>query len=140
MFCGWALMRCHVCGARTQHNKMQRILMKSKIHRATVTRADLDYEGSLSIAPELMRAADISVGEQVHVVNVSNGSRAVTYAIEGEPGEIALNGAMAHIGSVGDTVIVIAYASVEEAEARSFTAAVVQVGAGNRMREKAALL
>src|ERR1700732_1390722 len=84
---------------------MQRILMKSKIHRATVTRADLDYEGSLSLGPELMHAADIVVGEQVHVVNVSNGSRAVTYAIEGEAGEVALNGAMARIGSGGGVVL-----------------------------------
>ena len=118
---------------------MQRILMKSKIHRATVTRADLDYEGSLSLGPELMHAADIVVGEQVHVVNVSNGSRAVTYAIEGEAGEVALNGAMARIGSVGDVVIVITYASVEDAEITSFVPAVVPVGAGNGIREKAAI-
>ena len=64
---------------------MQRVIMKSKIHRATVTRADLDYEGSCGIAPELMRAADIVPGEQVHVVNVTNGSRAVTYVIEAGP-------------------------------------------------------
>jgi aspartate 1-decarboxylase len=118
---------------------MQRILMKSKIHRATVTRADLDYEGSLSLGPELLRAADIVVGEQVHVVNVSNGSRAVTYAIEGEPGEVALNGAMARIGSVGDVVIVIAYANLDDSEIASFHPAVVHVGAGNRIREEAAI-
>ena len=83
---------------------MHLTLMKSKIHRATVTRAELHYEGSCSIDAELMREADIRVGEQVHIVNVSNGSRAVTYAIEGGPGEIALNGAMAHIGGAGDVV------------------------------------
>ena len=123
------------------HNikKMQRILMKSKIHRATVTRADLDYEGSLSLGPELLRAADVAVGEQVHVVNVSNGSRAVTYAIEGEPGEVALNGAMARIGSVGDVVIVITYANVDDAEVAAFVPVVVPVGAGNRIREAAAI-
>jgi aspartate 1-decarboxylase len=118
---------------------MQRILMKSKIHRATVTRADLDYEGSLSLGPELLRAADVAVGEQVHVVNVSNGSRAVTYAIEGEPGEVALNGAMARIGSVGDVVIVITYANVDDAEVAAFVPVVVPVGAGNRIREEAAI-
>jgi len=113
--------------------------MKSKIHRATVTRADLDYEGSLSISPELLAAADITVGEQVHVVNITNGSRAVTYAIEGTAGEIALNGAMAHIGAVGDTVIVITYASVEATEVDAFRPRVVHVGAGNRMLEEVAV-
>src|SRR6202047_1398216 len=99
---------------------MQRILMKSKIHRATVTRADLDYEGSLSLGPELMHAADIVVGEQVHVVNVSNGSRAVTYAIEGEAGEVALNGAMARIGSGGDGVIVLTDVSAGDGGVAAF--------------------
>jgi aspartate 1-decarboxylase len=118
---------------------MQRILMKSKIHRATVTRADLDYEGSCSIDVALLRAADIAVGEQVHVVNVSNGARAVTYAIEGGDGEVALNGAMAHIGRVGDVVIIITYAQVEESERASFTPRVVHVDADNHVREKAAV-
>ncbi|MBV8195822.1 MAG: aspartate 1-decarboxylase [Candidatus Dormibacteraeota bacterium] len=115
---------------------MQRILMKSKIHRATVTRADLDYEGSCSLSPELLRAADIAVGEQVHVVNVTNGSRAVTYAIEGSPGELALNGAMAQIGSPGDTVIVIAYANVDESELPRFQPNVVRVDEHNRVLEE----
>ena len=113
--------------------------MKSKIHRATVTRADLDYEGSLSVAPELLAAADIAVGEQVHVVNLTNGSRAVTYAIEGSPGEIALNGAMAHIGSVGDLVIVLTYASLTDDEVRSFEPRVVHVSADNRVRQEVAV-
>lgn len=114
---------------------MQRILMRSKIHRATVTRTDLDYEGSCSLGPELMRAADIAVGEQVHIVNLTNGARAVTYAIEGAEAEVALNGAMAHIGSVGDRVIIIAYAHVEESEVSRFRAHVVHVGEGNRLLE-----
>ncbi len=118
---------------------MQRILMKSKIHRATVTRADLDYEGSVSLSPDLLRAANMVAGEQVHVVNVSNGSRAITYAIEGASGEVALNGAMAHIGSVGDVVIVIAYAGVDDAEVAAFTPAVVLVDSNNREREKAGI-
>ena len=113
--------------------------MRSKIHRATVTRADLDYEGSCSLGPELLRAADIAVGEQVHIVNVSNGSRAVTYAIEGTAGEVALNGAMAHIGSPGDTVILITYAHVDESEAASFQPRVVHVGEGNRILEGVAV-
>ena len=113
---------------------MQRIVLKSKIHRAVVTRADLDYEGSLSIDPELMRLADIVVGEQVQVVNLANGSRAVTYAIEGSPGEIGLNGAIAHLGGVGDRVIVMTYAHCDEAEARRLVPRVIQVDAGNRPR------
>lgn len=111
--------------------------MRSKIHRATVTRTDLDYEGSCSLGPQLLRAADIVVGEQVHIVNVTNGARAVTYAIEGEPGEVALNGAIAHIGSVGDTVIVIAYANVDESEVGRFRARVVHVSTENRVLEGA---
>ena len=118
---------------------MQRVILKSKIHRATVTRADLGYEGSCALGPELLHAADIAVGEQVHIVNVTNGSRAITYAIAGEPGEVSLNGAMAHIGSVGDVVIVIAYANVDETELRGFAPRVVHVDAQNRIREKAAV-
>ena len=109
--------------------------MKSKIHRATVTRADLDYEGSCSIGRELMDAGDIAVGEQIHIVNVTNGSRAITYAIEGAAGEVALNGAMAHIGSPGDLVIIIAYAQVDEAELGRFRSRIVHVGEGNRVLE-----
>ena len=111
---------------------MQRVLMKSKIHRATVTRADLHYEGSCGIDPELMRLADVVPGEQLHIVNISNGSRAVTYAIEGGPGEIALNGAMAHIGDPGDLVILITYAGVDESERESFEPRVLMVDGQNR--------
>ena len=114
-----------------------RTIMKSKIHRATVTRADLHYEGSCSIGPELLAQADILVGEQVHIVNVANGSRAITYAIEGQPGEIALNGAMAHIGAPGDLVIIISYAQLDEQELRRFTPRVVQVDGRNRARRAA---
>ncbi len=116
---------------------MQRVLMKSKIHRATVTRADLHYEGSCSIDPQLMKLADILVGEQVHIVNVSNGSRAITYAIEGQPGEVALNGAMAHIGEAGDLIILITYAQVDEAEAAGFQAKTVHVDQRNRPKPRA---
>src|SRR5260370_17937054 len=105
--------------------------MKSKIHRATVTRADLHYEGSCSIDPALMKLADIVVGEQLHIVNVTNGSRAITYAIEGEPGEVALNGAMAHIGEAGDLVILITYAQVEDGQAAGLHPRVVHVAQPN---------
>lgn len=113
---------------------MQRIVLKSKIHRATVTRADLDYEGSCSIGSELLRAADIVSGEQIHVVNVTNGSRAITYAIAGPAGEVGLNGAIAHIGSPGDVVILISYANYDEAELRGHQPRVVLVDAANRAR------
>ena len=85
---------------------------KSKIHRATVTEANLNYEGSLTIDSDLMKAAGIVPFEKVHVVNVTNGNRLETYAIEGKPGSgvICLNGAAAHKGKKGDTVIIIAYA------------------------------
>jgi aspartate 1-decarboxylase len=109
-----------------------RTVVRSKIHRATVTRADLDYEGSLSIDAELMRLADICPGEQVHVVNVTNGSRAVTYAIEGGPGEMGLNGAIAHLGNPGDIVIAITYAQCDEAELSRHVPRMVRVDAGNR--------
>ena len=118
---------------------MQRVIMKSKIHRATVTRASIDFEGSCGIAPELMRAADMVAGEQVHVVNATNGSRAITYVIEAPPGEVSLNGAMAHLGSAGDTVILITYAHLDERELRDFTPTVVRVDANNRVREQAAI-
>jgi aspartate 1-decarboxylase len=118
---------------------MQRILMRSKIHRATVTRTDLDYEGSCSIGPELLRAADIAVGEQVHIVNITNGARAITYAIEGEAGEVALNGAMAHIGAVGDKVIIITYAQVDESEIARFRPRIVHVAQDNCVLEGAGI-
>jgi aspartate 1-decarboxylase len=115
---------------------VHRTVMKSKIHRATVTRADLHYEGSCGIDTELMRRADIVPGEQVHIVNISNGSRAVTYAIEAGPGEITLNGAMAHIGDAGDLVILITYAQLEDEEVHAFVPRVVQVDGRNRPRSK----
>ncbi|MGD0834877.1 MAG: aspartate 1-decarboxylase [Candidatus Dormibacteria bacterium] len=116
---------------------MQRIVVKSKIHRATVTRADLDYEGSCSIDRELLRLADIVPGEQVHVLNLANGERAVTYAIEGESGEIGLNGAIAHLGKAGDLVILLSYAQYEDAELRGQAPRIVLVDAANRPRTEA---
>ncbi|HZB97730.1 MAG TPA: aspartate 1-decarboxylase [Candidatus Sulfotelmatobacter sp.] len=112
---------------------MFRIVLKSKIHRATVTRVDLDYEGSCSIAEDLMRQADLLPGEQVHVANVGNGNRGVTYAIPGAPGEIGLNGAMAHLGKPGDTVILMSYVHLDDVEARRHRPTVVRVDGRNRI-------
>jgi aspartate 1-decarboxylase len=114
-------------------------MFKSKIHRATVTEANLDYEGSITIDRELMRAADILPYEQVHVVNVTNGERLVTYAIEGRSGEICLNGAAAHKGKAGDIVIIITYANVPEERLATFTPKAVRVDARNRALTPAAV-
>jgi aspartate 1-decarboxylase len=111
-------------------------MLKSKIHRATLTGADLDYEGSITIDRTLMEAADLVAGEQVHVLNLSNGSRIVTYAIEGEPGSgaVILNGPAARSGVVGDQVTILAYAAVAEQEARSLRPKIVKVDQHNRMK------
>jgi len=111
---------------------MERLMFKSKIHRATVTDANLDYEGSITIDPELLRLADILPNEQVHVVNVTNGERLVTYAISGGPGDICLNGAAAHKASPGDIVIIMSYANMHRDELHGFVPTVVRVDARNR--------
>ncbi|MDQ6746837.1 MAG: aspartate 1-decarboxylase [Candidatus Dormibacteraeota bacterium] len=111
---------------------MERLMFRAKIHRATVTDANLDYEGSITIDPELLRLADIVPYEQVHVVNVTNGERLVTYAIAGGPGDICLNGAAAHKCRPGDIVIIMAYANLSEVELRGFQPTVVRVDARNR--------
>jgi len=107
---------------------------KSKIHRATVTEANLDYEGSITIDADLMRAADILRWEKVHVLNVTNGNRLVTYAIEGEPGSgtICLNGAAAHKGKVGDIIIIISYGLMDQDKAAVFTPSIAQVDKNNK--------
>ncbi|MFH8575206.1 aspartate 1-decarboxylase [Streptomyces zaomyceticus] len=116
---------------------MLRTLFKSKIHRATVTQADLHYVGSVTVDAELMEAADLLPGELVHIVDIDNGARLETYVIEGERGSgvIGINGAAAHLVHPGDLVILISYAQVEDAEARSFVPRVVHVDADNRMVE-----
>ena len=116
---------------------MERLMFKSKIHRATVTDANLDYEGSITIDPQLLRAADIRPYEQVHVVNVTNGERLVTYAIAGGPGDICLNGAAAHKASPGDIVIIMTYAPVAEEDLAGYQPTVVRVDARNRALEPA---
>ncbi|MEO3753974.1 aspartate 1-decarboxylase [Streptomyces sp. B6B3] len=114
---------------------MLRTMFKSKIHRATVTEADLHYVGSVTVDAELMEAADLLPGEQVHIVDITNGHRLETYVIEGERGSgvIGINGAAAHLITPGDLVILISYAQVDDAEARSLRPAVVHVDAGNRI-------
>jgi aspartate 1-decarboxylase len=115
---------------------MLRVMMKSKIHRATVTQADLDYEGSLTIAAELMRAADILPFEMVHVYNISNGERFETYAIEGEEesGVICLNGAAARKGAPGDLIIITTYATYEGLELAQHQPRLVLVDRHNRLK------
>lgn len=112
-----------------------RVMLKSKIHRATVTGADVNYEGSITLDPVLMEAADILPYEQVHVVDVNNGARLVTYAIEGTPnsGDVILNGAAARLVNVGDIVIVISYRDVPEDELHGYHPRLVYVDAGNRV-------
>jgi len=116
---------------------MQRILLKSKIHRATVTGADVDYEGSISIDPALLEAADIVEYEQVDVYDITNGSRLTTYAILGRPGsgEICINGAAARLVNPGDLVIVASYVGVEENEVPGHQPRIVKVDQKNRLLE-----
>ena len=111
---------------------MRRRMLKSKIHRATVTSADLHYVGSISVDPALMRAADILEGEQVSVVDIDNGSRLETYVIPGGPGEICLNGAAARMVQPGDRVILMTYADLDEAELAEYAPTVVHVDTANR--------
>ncbi len=125
---------------------MHRTMLKSKIHRATVTAADLHYVGSITIDPELLEAADILEHEQVAVVDVDNGARFETYTIAGErgSGEMKVNGAAARLVHHGDTIIVISYAQYEREELAEYEPRVVHVDRQNRIvtvdREVATLL
>jgi len=114
---------------------MQRTLLKSKIHRATVTDANLHYQGSVSIDPLLLEAADILLNERVEIYNITNGERFATYAIPGTPGagQIVLNGAAAHKVSVGDLVIIATYGIYSDEEARAHRPSLVFVDAKNRI-------
>ncbi|MCP2325835.1 aspartate 1-decarboxylase [Hamadaea flava] len=116
---------------------MIRTMLKSKIHRATVTQADLHYVGSVTVDSELMAAADLLPGEKVAIVDVTNGARLETYVIEGAPGSgvIGINGAAAHLVHPGDLVIMIAYAQFDDAEARTYRPRVVHVDADNKIIE-----
>ena len=113
-----------------------RIMLRSKIHRARVTQLNIDYEGSITIDQKLMEEADILPGEQVQVLNVNNGARFTTYAIEGEAsGEICLNGAAARLAAKGDAIMVLSYCYVEDEEAHNFTPKLVYVDAKNAITE-----
>jgi aspartate 1-decarboxylase len=112
---------------------MQITILKSKIHRATITGADLNYEGSISIDKKLLEAANILPYELVQVVDINNGQRFETYAIEDEPGggQIKLNGAAARLGHVGDLIIILSYATLSVDEAKKFKPSIVQVDSKN---------
>ena len=114
---------------------LQRPMMIAKIHRATVTQADLHYVGSITVDADLLHAADLVAGQKVDVVDVTNGARLSTYVIPGEPGsgQICINGAAAHLVHPGDTVILIAYGLMNDADARTFMPHVVFVDADNRI-------
>jgi aspartate 1-decarboxylase len=114
---------------------MFRTMFKSKIHRATVTQADLHYVGSVTIDEDLMEAADLLPGEQVQIVDIDNGARLETYVITGPRGSgvIGINGAAAHLVHPGDLVIIISYGTMTDAEARSFQPRVVHVDRDNRI-------
>jgi aspartate 1-decarboxylase len=114
---------------------MHRQMLKSKIHRATVTARDPDYVGSITLDPELMRQADLLANEQVHVWDIANGARFVTYAIEGEPdsGEVQVNGAAALLVNEGDRLIVASFGSYDEADLEAYSPLVVHVDDRNRI-------
>lgn len=112
-----------------------RIMLKSKIHRATVTQADLHYVGSVTIDEDLLDAADLLPGEQVAIVDINNGARLETYTIAGPRGSgtIGINGAAARLVQAGDTVIIISYATMADVEARAYRPRIVHVDAANRI-------
>ena len=114
---------------------MQRTMLKSKIHRATVTQADLHYVGSVTVDEDLLDAADILPGEKVAIVDVTNGARLETYTIAGARGSgvLGINGAAAHLVKPGDLVILIAYGQMDDAEARAYRPRVVHVDTDNKI-------
>ena len=111
---------------------MRRTMMKSKIHRATVTGSDLNYVGSITLDPRLMEIADLLEHEQVHVLDLDNGARFETYVIRGGSGDVVLNGAAARLVHTGDRVIVISYAQYDEEELESYAPKIVHVDSRNR--------
>ena len=114
-----------------------RVMLKSKIHRAHVTEVNIDYEGSITIDKKLMAEADILPYEQVQVLNINNGARFETYAIEAEPdsGEIGIQGPAAKLATVGDIVIILSYCQVEEEETHNFAPRLVYVDSKNTITE-----
>jgi len=117
---------------------MNRTILKSKIHRATITGLDLDYHGSITVDENLLDKADILPGEQVHVLNVNNGERFITYAIASPPGSgtVLLNGPAARLGTVGDKVIIISYCQISDDKAKALKAKVIFVDDENRPKEQ----
>lgn len=114
---------------------MQLTLLKSKIHRATVTDADINYEGSISIDSALCEAARLLPFEKVDIYNINNGARFSTYVLYGKPGEICLNGAAARHVHHGDKVIIASYAQFEEREAAGYQPTVILLGDGNKVKQ-----
>ena len=116
---------------------LMRTMLKSKIHRAHVTETNINYEGSITIDQKLMEEADILPSEQVQVLNLNNGARFTSYAIEGkrDSGEICLNGAAARLAIKGDIIIILSYCYVDDAEARNFIPKLVYVDANNAITE-----
>lgn len=117
---------------------MQRIMLKSKIHCATLTGTELDYEGSIAVDRDLLDAADMLPGEQVHVLNKTNGARLITYIIEAPRGSgmMLLNGPAARLGAPGDVVVLITYANMDETEARTFKPTVILMNEKNKIIKK----
>jgi aspartate 1-decarboxylase len=115
---------------------MQRIMLKSKIHRATITDVNIDYEGSITIDPVIMEKADILPYERVEVANINNGNRFSTYVITGEKnsGEISLNGAAARLGETGDLVIIFSYAHLSNNDITQYKPIVVLVDENNKIK------
>lgn len=113
-------------------------MLKCKLHRATVTEADLDYEGSITIDRDLMDEAGLLLFEQVDVLDITNGNRLTTYVIEGDrgSGEICINGAAAHLVQKGDLVIICAYAQMDEEQAKTFKPDIVLLDADNKVKAK----
>ena len=114
---------------------MQRVMLKSKIHRAVLTGTNLDYEGSIAIDPILLEAADILPNEQVQVLNINNGSRITTYAIVAERGSgtVMLNGPAARSGIVGDVVVILTYVNVDASELADYSPKIIKVDSQNRL-------
>ena len=112
-----------------------RMMLKNKLHRARVTDANIDYEGSITIDKHIMAATDILPYERVEVLNINNGARFGTYAIEGEKGEICLNGAAARLAAKGDLVIILTYSYIEDAKADNFIPGIVHVDSKNEIIE-----
>jgi len=110
-----------------------RTMLKSKIHRARITSVNLDYEGSIALDRNLMREGDILPHEQVHILNVNNGHRFTTYAIEGDEGRVGLNGAAARLAQKGDIVIILTYSQVSDSEAASLMPRLVYVDKSNHI-------